>query len=464
MRETVQKHPSIVDRATLQQIPHGTLVEFLVTILPPSEEEAGTAMRLKKLLPNLQARYNVAAHVRTCSGTTRNRTRVSQFYSPVMYHYTTRRHSKRIKWAQNGTRPDCPEPYPEALSIIKCVRSGTVLDSPPRVSECRFSPRTVWDTRRVSQTVLGHGLGQGTRVSQTVLSPQARLGTRAECPRPCPSMVWDKDFVYLQVDLLYSVVDTRQDYPDPCVGLVDKQVLFPIPGLSLELCPVRHGSGQSPRVPNCAQTPVTVWDTRRVSQTMPSKKILTSVQDIVRESAGCLPETDQTDARPTPEPDRDRPGLHPRRAPAQLGPKHNQSFGRLGGDFLPEHLLSQQASYSTDLSPVGCPVSADFLHYGEFSVVCKKPPQARGSTGLGELHRLWRDHVGIRPRYAGRGASASRSLTSDINNTPPCVLSSNSNKCSSSVLCSDTVSQVCVARGPDVRNVSYPNRALGGSV
>ncbi|KAI8519750.1 hypothetical protein Bbelb_030070 [Branchiostoma belcheri] len=24
-----------------------------------------------------------------------------------------------------------------------------------------------------------------------------------------------------------------------------------------------------------------------------------------------------------------------------------------------------------------------------------------------ELHRLWRDHVGIRPRYAGRGASAS---------------------------------------------------------
>ncbi|KAI8485942.1 hypothetical protein Bbelb_362630 [Branchiostoma belcheri] len=97
----------------------------------------------------------------------------------------------------------------------------------------------------------------------------------------------------------------------------------------------------------------------------------------------------------------------------------------------------------------------------------------------GELYRLWRDHVGIRPRYAGRGASASRasfiasggttsafgrdrrgasasrSLTSDINNTPPCVLSSNSNKCSSSVLCSDTVSQVCVARGPDVRNVTF---------
>ncbi|KAI8516866.1 hypothetical protein Bbelb_054470 [Branchiostoma belcheri] len=82
----------------------------------------------------------------------------------------------------------------------------------------------------------------------------------------------------------------------------------------------------------------------------------------------------------------------------------------------------------------------------------------------GELHRLWRDHVGIRPRYAGRGASASRSLTSDINNTPPCVLSSNSNKCSSSVLCSDTVSQVCVARGPDVRNATQilPYGALPG--
>ncbi|KAI8502242.1 receptor [Branchiostoma belcheri] len=86
------------------------------------------------------------------------------------------------------------------------------------------------------------------------------------------------------------------------------------------------------------------------------------------------------------------------------------------------------------------------------------------ASSEGELHRLWRDHVGIRPRYAGRGASASRSLTSDINNTPPCVLSSNSNKCSSSALCSDTVSQVCVARGPDVRNASYPNRGLGDSV
>ncbi|KAI8514462.1 hypothetical protein Bbelb_070530 [Branchiostoma belcheri] len=42
-----------------------------------------------------------------------------------------------------------------------------------------------------------------------------------------------------------------------------------------------------------------------------------------------------------------------------------------------------------------------------------------------ELHRLWWDHVGIWPRYAGRGAPASRSLTSDINNTPPCVFPSN---------------------------------------
>ncbi|KAI8482820.1 hypothetical protein Bbelb_394820 [Branchiostoma belcheri] len=52
--------------------------------------------------------------------------------------------------------------------------------------------RTVWDTRRVSQTMPKHGLGQGIRVSQTMLSPQARFGTRAECLRPCPSMVWDK--------------------------------------------------------------------------------------------------------------------------------------------------------------------------------------------------------------------------------------------------------------------------------
>ncbi|KAI8507035.1 hypothetical protein Bbelb_154740 [Branchiostoma belcheri] len=90
------------------------------------------------------------------------------------------------------------------------------------------------------------------------------------------------------------------------------------------------------------------------------------------------------------------------------------------------------------------------------------PPAAGSSVSHfysvkeGEVHRLWRDHVGIRPRYAGRGAPANRSLTSDINNTPPCVLSSNSNKCSSSELSSDTVS-------PDVRNVSYPNRGLGDS-
>ncbi|KAI8491813.1 hypothetical protein Bbelb_306180 [Branchiostoma belcheri] len=38
-----------------------------------------------------------------------------------------------------------------------------------------------------------------------------------------------------------------------------------------------------------------------------------------------------------------------------------------------------------------------------------------------EFHRLWRDHVGIRPRYAGRVEPASRTLTSDIDNTLPCV-------------------------------------------
>ncbi|KAI8484434.1 hypothetical protein Bbelb_378670 [Branchiostoma belcheri] len=82
--------------------------------------------------------------------------------------------------AQNGTQPDCPGPCPEALSIIviggnlqncTCVRSGTVLDSPPRVPECRFSPGTVWDTRRVSPGTVW----DTRRVSQTM-----------------PSMVWDK--------------------------------------------------------------------------------------------------------------------------------------------------------------------------------------------------------------------------------------------------------------------------------
>ncbi|KAI8508122.1 hypothetical protein Bbelb_143620 [Branchiostoma belcheri] len=51
-----------------------------------------------------------------------------------------------------------------------------------------------------------------------------------------------------------------------------------------------------------------------------------------------------------------------------------------------------------------------------------------------ELHRLWRDHVGIRPRYAGRGAPASRSLTFDINNTATLRVSINNNKCSSGEL------------------------------
>ncbi|KAI8516318.1 hypothetical protein Bbelb_048990 [Branchiostoma belcheri] len=81
--------------------------------------------------------------------------------------------------SQNGTQPDCPEP---------CRKCCTVMDSPPRVPECRFSPGTVWDTRRVSQTMRKHILGQGIRVSRTVLSPQAQFGTRAECHRPCPGM------------------------------------------------------------------------------------------------------------------------------------------------------------------------------------------------------------------------------------------------------------------------------------
>ncbi|KAI8506516.1 hypothetical protein Bbelb_159430 [Branchiostoma belcheri] len=37
----------------------------------------------------------------------------------------------------------------------------------------------------------------------------------------------------------------------------------------------------------------------------------------------------------------------------------------------------------------------------------------------GELHRLWRDHVGIRPRYAGRGASASSLSRPNADVVPP---------------------------------------------
>ncbi|KAI8481133.1 hypothetical protein Bbelb_411470 [Branchiostoma belcheri] len=53
-----------------------------------------------------------------------------------------------------------------------------------------------------------------------------------------------------------------------------------------------------------------------------------SVQDIIRESAGYLPDacrrpTKEADARPTPEPDLDRPGLHLRRAPAGTGGQVN---------------------------------------------------------------------------------------------------------------------------------------------
>ncbi|KAI8482821.1 hypothetical protein Bbelb_394830 [Branchiostoma belcheri] len=50
-----------------------------------------------------------------------------------------------------------------------------------------------------------------------------------------------------------------------------------------KLCPVRHGSGQSPRVPNCTQSEGTVWDTRRVSQIMPRHGL---GQGTVRDTTG----------------------------------------------------------------------------------------------------------------------------------------------------------------------------------
>ncbi|KAI8507085.1 hypothetical protein Bbelb_155240 [Branchiostoma belcheri] len=89
----------------------------------------------------------------------------------------------------------CPELCP--------VRHGS--GQSPRFPDCRPSPGTV----------PRHGLGQGT--------------------------VWD------------TTLGTEWDTALVCS----------------ELCPVRHGSGQSPRFPDCRLAPGTVWDTRRVSQTVP---------------------------------------------------------------------------------------------------------------------------------------------------------------------------------------------------
>ncbi|KAI8483387.1 hypothetical protein Bbelb_388500 [Branchiostoma belcheri] len=84
-----------------------------------------------------------------------------------------RRHSAEIRW-KGG--------------ISKQARFWIV----PRVSQNVDLPQARFGTRRVSQTMPKHGLGKGIRVSRTVLSSQARFRTRAECPRPCQGMVWDK--------------------------------------------------------------------------------------------------------------------------------------------------------------------------------------------------------------------------------------------------------------------------------
>ncbi|KAI8511923.1 hypothetical protein Bbelb_110230 [Branchiostoma belcheri] len=55
---------------------------------------------------------------------------------------------------------------------------------------------TEWDKALVCPELcpVRHGsrIRDSPRVSQTVLSPEARFGTRAVCPKPCPGMVWDK--------------------------------------------------------------------------------------------------------------------------------------------------------------------------------------------------------------------------------------------------------------------------------
>ncbi|KAI8478713.1 hypothetical protein Bbelb_435480, partial [Branchiostoma belcheri] len=50
-----------------------------------------------------------------------------------------------------------------------------------------------------------------------------------------------------------------------------------------------------------------------------------------------------------------------------------------------------------------------------FSLTAASPDRLSSPPNCGdELHRLWRDHVGIRPRYAGRGAPASRFIFNGI--------------------------------------------------
>ncbi|KAI8486033.1 hypothetical protein Bbelb_361330 [Branchiostoma belcheri] len=63
--------------------------------------------------------------------------------------------------AQNGTRPDCPKPYPEALSII--VICGT---------------RCCVPNRALSQTMPGHGLGHTARVPNRALGLSTVRDTR----------------------------------------------------------------------------------------------------------------------------------------------------------------------------------------------------------------------------------------------------------------------------------------------
>ncbi|KAI8485442.1 hypothetical protein Bbelb_368050, partial [Branchiostoma belcheri] len=59
----------------------------------------------------------------------------------------------------------------------------------------------------------------------------------------------------------------------------------------------------------------------------------------------CRRPTKEAYARPTPEPDWDRPGLHPRRAPVQLGPKHNKSLDLATREKLDLEQVSTHHTY-----------------------------------------------------------------------------------------------------------------------
>ncbi|KAI8507021.1 Thromboxane-A synthase [Branchiostoma belcheri] len=137
---------------------------------------------------------------------------------------------------------------------------------------------------------------------------------------------------------------------------------------------------------------------------------------------------------------------------------HGQRKALTKADVVSNGILFFLAGYDTTASTMAYTMYNLALNQEAQDTVIQEVDNAM--EGKDELHRLWRDHVGIRPRYAGRGAPASRSLTSGNNDTIPCVFSSNNNKCSSPANC-DRTRFKSIARGPDVRNDDVDHEAVG---